>query len=48
MNTKMLTEKILDILDKYEFVTSIPIDTEKLRSEVENEILKEFESEHYL
>lgn len=44
----MLTEKILDTLDKYEFVTSIPIDTEKLRSEVENEILKEFESEHYL
>lgn len=44
----MLTEKILDILDKYEFVTSITIDTEKLRSEVENEILKEFESEHYL
>ena len=43
MNTKILTDNILDILYKYEFVTSIPIDTEKLKSEIENEIVKEFE-----
>lgn len=47
MNTKILTDKILDILDKYEFVTSIPIDIEKLKSEIENEILKEYELKHY-
>jgi hypothetical protein len=51
MNTRKLTEDILDILDKYEFITSQPFDSEKLKDEIEsqiiNQIIKEYKSEHH-
>jgi|APGre2960657423_1045063.scaffolds.fasta_scaffold02559_10 hypothetical protein len=47
MNTRKLTEDILDILDKYEFITSQPFDSEKFKDEIENQIIKEYESEHH-
>lgn len=44
MNTKLLTEKIMEIMDRYNFITEYPFDVNLLKSEIETQINKEYMS----
>ena len=42
MNTKLVAENIMEVIDKYNFITEYPFCVDTLKGEIEDQINKEY------